>query len=470
MIETVLALRASRPIYHSLRKNVFAAPALHQWVPKRPRRIFVHTRCFAGDAKTGMRPSHHYQAMVTDGTISNDPNQLNMIKKLDRLWSSLQRYKHTPVPTTTTVTVNKPVDNSGGGGFFASLGFGGDTKPKQTKAKDAEIALPKAGTPRGIYFWGGVGCGKTMCMDMFYDCCEGHVGRKRRVHFHAFMLQCHARMHKFKQAPQHKHQDPIPLLADTILREATLLCFDEFQVTDVADALIMRRLFGLLIQNGMVIVATSNRPPRDLYYNGIQRQLFVPFIHYLERACDVHHIDSGTDYRLLTDVAEGASTYMLPADPQRDDRYQTLFSQLTKGEPIGPTSVRVAEGGGGRLTMVPEAAKDTLVARFHFDDLCRKPLGASDYLAIARKFHTVFITDIPQLDANAFNVVRRFITLVDAFYDNHVKLICTAAVKPRELVLMDRDGPQDEAFAFDRTASRLIEMQSTQYLKKMHSP
>lgn len=409
--------------------------------------------------------------MVSDGTINSDPNQLKVIGKLDRLWSSLQRYQHAPVSVVAaTPTQPKTSSDSGGGGFFSSMIGGTQPTKKSEPTAEAPIEMPKRGTPRGIYFWGGVGCGKTMCMDMFFDCCQGHVKRKRRVHFHSFMLECHGRMHKFKQSPQTKDQDPIALLADMIMKEATLLCFDEFQVTDVADALIMKRLFGFLIKNGVVVVATSNRPPKDLYYNGIQRQLFVPFIEYLERTSDVHNLQSPTDYRLLAEAVEGGFTYMLPNDPKRSERYQTLFSQLTKGEPIAPTSVKVAEGGGARLVNVPEAAKETLVARFHFDDLCRKPLGASDYLAIARKFHTVFITDIPQMGTNDFNVIRRLITLVDAMYDHNVKLICTASAIPRELVVMDRDGPQDEAFAFDRTVSRLIEMQSELYLKSMHNP
>ena len=321
--------------------------------------------------------------------------------------------------------------------------------------------------PKGVYMYGGVGCGKSMLMDLFYQCCEHIEVKRRRVHFHAFMLEVHRKMHALKVKG---HQgDPLPKLVEEYLSETTLLCFDEFQVTDVADALIMRRLFGGLIDNGMVMVSTSNRHPDELYHNGIQRHLFLPFIQYLKDVCNVVQLDSQVDYRLTAFLGSGdGGTFLTPASyggsvAKRDKAFRDLFSTLTDVG-IRPVTLNVQ----GRSWTINKACESKGVALLSFKDLCLQPRGAIDYLELCRKFHTVFVEDIPKLSISTEpNVVRRLISLIDVCYEARVKLVCTAAARPTDLV-KDHDtmkGVTDESFAFDRTVSRLREMQSSLYLQ-----
>ncbi|GMI55533.1 hypothetical protein ScalyP_jg7847 [Parmales sp. scaly parma] len=286
------------------------------------------------------------------------------------------------------------------------------------------------------------------------------------------MLDVHRRMHTIRQ--QGQKGDSLPMIADEIILEGIILCFDEFQVTDVADALILRRLFTSLFERGGVIVATSNRTPADLYKNGLQRDLFVPFIDLLEQKTKVVSMTSSkVDYRIVHGLHKAKGTYFL-GDPfirnksanKNEDKgkleFNSVFDQLTLNAKIGSTFLSTQ----GRNVLVPQCVLEKSIARFSFYDLCGAALGAADYLAIADRFSTIFLEDIPQLKIQDMNVVRRFITLVDALYENNVILIIHAEKKIDKLFVVDDDaGVFDEVFAFDRTRSRLDEMGSIAYLK-----
>jgi cell division protein ZapE len=315
-------------------------------------------------------------------------------------------------------------------------------------------AKGRAEAPRGLYIWGGVGRGKTMLMDLFYE--EARIARKRRVHFHAFMADVHARIFAFRQQLKQglvKGDDPIAPTAEAIADEAWLICFDEFNVTDIADAMILGRLFNALFERGVVIVATSNVVPNNLYENGLNRALFLPFIDLIETRMEVLHLEARTDFRL--EKLAGASVYHVPADAMAKAALTRAFATLTGVETARGRDLVVL----GHTIHVPQAKGG--VARFRFADLCEAPLGARDYLAIAENFHTIVLDEIPLIAADQRNEAKRFIILIDTLYDRHVKLIASAAAEPDQLYL-GRDNR--EAFEFARTTSRLIEMRSTAYL------
>jgi cell division protein ZapE len=292
-------------------------------------------------------------------------------------------------------------------------------------------------------------------MDIFYDGVQ--VPRKRRTHFHAFMLDVHARIHVFRQLAKGKGDDtdPIPVVARQLADEAALLCFDEFQVSDAADAMILGRLFLSLFDNGVVVVTTSNRAPDELYQGGLNRSLFLPFIDMLKSRLDVLQLDGGQDYRLqrLTE----SPVFFTPLGPDSDAAFAETFSRLTDHAATEAQTLTVQ----GRSIDVPAAAHGT--ARFTFSALCEKPLGAADYLEIAMQFHTVFLAGIPKLGPEKRNEARRLINLIDVLYDHNVNLICTADAAPADIYAQG-----DGKFEFARTESRLIEMQSEHYLASEH--
>jgi cell division protein ZapE len=305
--------------------------------------------------------------------------------------------------------------------------------------------------PRGLYLWGDVGRGKSLLMDLFFAAAE--IAPKRRIHFNEFMVETHARIHEERQKAG--TADPILPVGREIVDGARLLCFDEFQVTDIADAMILGRLFEHLFARGVVIVATSNTPPDRLYEGGLNRQLFLPFIADFKARLDVVELDGEIDYRLHR--ISGLAVYLSPLGPKTDAAMDAAWLKLTDRTGGAPMNLTVL----GRTVRVPHAARG--VARFTFDDLCCQPLASADYLAIAHAFHTVLIDGVPQLGPEQRNEARRFVILIDTLYDEGVKLICSAAAPPEALY-----AAGDGAEAFRRTASRLHEMQSEQYLRRGH--
>ncbi|MGU3668046.1 cell division protein ZapE [Methylobacterium sp. A49B] len=370
-------------------------------------------------------PVHErYEALVSGGSIERDPAQTRLVRALDRLIQDLQRQK-------------RASKTSALGWLF--------------RRKD------EAEPPRGLYIWGSVGRGKTMLMDLFH---EAAPEPKRRVHFHGFLADAHERIHAYRQALKAgtvKGDDPIGPVADQLADEATLLCFDEFTVTDIADAMILGRLFGHLFRRGVTVVTTSNVEPDRLYEGGLNRALFLPFVATLKERVEVIRLDARTDFRL--EKLGGAAVYHVPADDGARAALDAAFKGLTGRARGRSATIKVH----GRDVDIPEEASG--VARFAFDDLCRKPLGASDYMALARAFHTLILDGIPVMHEADRNEAKRFITLVDTLYDRHVKLVASAAAEAQDLYTAQTGR---EAFEFDRTVSRLIEMRSREYLALPH--
>ena len=319
--------------------------------------------------------------------------------------------------------------------------------------------LPKAGgllgrlrkqpaAPKGIYIHGNVGRGKTMAMDLFFD--QVQVARKRRAHFHAFMQDVHKRLHAARAAHA---RDALAPVAKAIASEARLICLDEMQIGDIADAMIVGRLFEGLLAAGVTIVTTSNLAPDQLYRDGLNRRLFLPFIALIAGRLDVIALDSPTDHRLGRVKAH--ESFLTPLGPESDAKLQDLWRRLTDTEAGEPMEVAVL----GRKLHVPQAAH--ACARFSFADLCAQPLGPPDYLALARHFGTVFVEHIPALGPDRRNEAKRFVTLIDTLYDGHVRLVASSAQAP------DGIYPEgDHAFEFGRTVSRLKEMQSASWWGK----
>lgn len=314
---------------------------------------------------------------------------------------------------------------------------------------------------RGVYLWGPVGRGKSMLMDLFYD--SAPIARKRRVHFHVFMAEVHASIDAWRKGDvaarkarfgQSKGDDPIAPTAERIAEEARLLCFDEFQVTDIADAMILGRLFEQLFALGVTLVTTSNRPPDDLYKDGINRQLFLPFIAMLKDRLEVVSVRGPVDFRL--DRLRGARTWLAPADPDNARTFDRLWADMLDGAPESGATLEVL----GRKLHLPRASGGLL--RASFSSLCDHALGPQDYLAVAGRFHTVFLEDVPKLVPAKRDAAKRFNTLIDALYEAEAKLVALADVEPDKLY-PEGDG----SFEFERTVSRLQEMRSTDWLERV---
>jgi cell division protein ZapE len=314
---------------------------------------------------------------------------------------------------------------------------------------------------KGVYLWGPVGRGKSMLMDLFYE--TAPVEKKRRAHFHAFMGQVHGLIEQWRRSDpaerkrifgQNRGDDPIVPTAGVIAAQARLLCFDELQVTDIADAMILGRLFEALFEAGVTLVATSNRPPDDLYHDGINHQLFEPFIYLLKERMTVVGVAGPMDFR--QDRLRGAEVYMAPADAAHRQAFDALWVALLDGAAETGATVKVL----GRETRFARAAGGML--RAGFTDICVHPLGPQDYLAIAKRFHTVFLEDVPSLESGLRNEARRLVTLVDALYEASAKLVVLAQAEPEALY-----PAGDGAFEFERTASRLQEMRSAAWLERV---
>ncbi len=333
-----------------------------------------------------------------------------------------------------------------------------DDEPARGRGWRRRLGFAPAPLPRSVYLHGAVGRGKTMLMDLFHArAAAASAHTARRAHFHAFMTDVHARIHVWRRRARacgsRGAADPIPPLVAALAVEAPLLCFDEFEVRDVADAMILARLFEGLLDAGVVVVATSNRAPRDLYPGGLQRDRLLPFIALVESRFDVLHLDGPIDYRLRG--LRRSPVYFAPLGPEAARALDATFTRLAGGAQAIPETLRVQ----GRTVAVSAAVGG--IARFDFDDLCAKPLGAADYLAIAARFHTVFVAGVPKLDPTHRNEARRFATLIDILYDHRVKLIASAAAAPDALYPSGTG-----AFEFRRAASRLTEMQTADYLAR----
>jgi cell division protein ZapE len=365
-----------------------------------------------------------YDHLVEGGAVSRDAAQERIAKALDRLIDEI-------------IAKRLASKSSALGWLFA--------KRRETKAE-----------VKGLYIHGGVGRGKTMLMDMFFDIVP--VRRKRRAHFNDFMTDVHDRIARHRQARKDgtvKEDDPIPPVARALAEEAWVLCFDEFTVTDIADAMILSRLFSALFAQGVVLVATSNVAPQDLYRDGLNRQLFVPFIGILERHVQVMSLDSDTDYRMIK--TNRIPVYLSPLGAETDRQMEAAWGKLVDGVAAAPAALRIKS----RSIEVPLAV--ARAARFGFADLCEKPLAAREYLAIADHYDTVVIDHVPVLDPTLRNATKRFILLIDTLYDRGIRLVLSAAAAPDKLYA-GRPGTT-EAFEFDRTVSRLIEMQSKEWLE-----
>ena len=359
-----------------------------------------------------------YEALITAGELRVDATQRGAAERLTQLQDELE---------------TKPK-----GGFLSRM-FGG-----------------KAEQPRGIYMWGSVGRGKTMLMDLFFECVE--ISDKRRVHFHAFMADVHNRLRAARATEQ---RDPVIVVAEAMAKEQRLLCFDEMVVNNSADAMIMSRLFTALIEGGVTLVATSNRPPKDLYLNGLNREHFLPFIALIEARLDVIALNGPTDYR--RDRLSGVERWHVPNGPVATEALSEAFFRLTDYPVEDRDNVPSMDldVGGGRILHVPKALKG--VAVFSFKRLCGEARGAADYMAVAQQFHTVIIVGIPKLGPEKRNEAARFVTLIDELYQYHVKLLASADALPDDLY-----PKGDGAFEFERTASRLNEMLSDDWLEHAH--
>jgi cell division protein ZapE len=367
-----------------------------------------------------------YAAGVAAGRIERDAAQVAAVDKLAQLEARLVEYR----------LARKS----------SSLGWLFGSREK----KEARI--------KGLYIYGDVGRGKTMLMDLFFE--ASPVARKRRAHFHEFMIDVHERIHALRQQMklgEHAGKDPIELTAIELAQEAWLLCFDEFHVTDIADAMILGRLFAQLFERGVVVIATSNVPPQELYKDGLNRALFVPFIEMLERHMDIVRLSARTDFRL--EKLAGMRVWYVPADAAADAALDDAWRRLARGHDGEAQELALK----GRTIHVPRAAMG--VARFSFHDLCEQALAASDYLRIAREYHTILLDRVAMMTFEMRNAAKRFIILIDTLYDMNVKLIASAEAEPETLFRGDEGF---EAQEFRRTASRLIEMRSQAYLARPH--
>jgi cell division protein ZapE len=367
-----------------------------------------------------------YSAGVAAGQIERDDAQVTVIEMMARLEARIAQYRLSRKSSSL-------------GWLFARR----------------EDALPPI---KGLYIYGDVGRGKTMLMDLFFD--TSPVTRKRRAHFHEFMLDVHDRIFAFRQEiklGEHDDEDPIKHVAEELAEQAWLLCFDEFHVTDIADAMILGRLFTQLFDHGVIMVATSNVAPDDLYKDGLNRTLFVPFIAMLEAHMDVVRLEARTDFRL--EKLAGLPVWYVPADATADAALDAAWARLAGGHEGAPTELAIK----GRSVHVPRAFMG--VARFSFHNLCEQSLAAADYLRVAREYHTIILDHVPAMTYDNRNAAKRFIILIDTLYDMNVKLIASAAAEADALYEADEGF---EAAEFKRTASRLIEMRSEGYLARPH--
>lgn len=361
-----------------------------------------------------------YDKLISAGHIELDANQVRLVNIFDELLNNLDKKRLSR-------------KSSALGWLFAKK------VPEKIK---------------GLYIWGDVGRGKSMLMDMFFEILPHK--RKRRAHFNDFMQDAQERIHQHREAfkrGETKQEDPIPQIAETLAQDAGVLCFDEFTVTDIADAMILGRLFEAMFDEGVVVIATSNVEPQNLYKNGLNRKIFLPFIDLLLENVDVFNLDARTDFRL--EKLDQAPVYYTPLNAKTKKAMDETWTRLTGTDAGLPETLELK----GRTLKIRQAASG--VARVSFKTLCLEPRSAADYLAIARNYHTVFLEDIPIMQREDHNAAKRFILLIDTLYDNHIRIVVSAQAKPDELYTATSGT---EAFEFKRTISRLHEMQSREYI------
>lgn len=431
----------------------------------------VHPRTFATTTPRARdsTPSEQYERLVEAGTLREDDFQRGIVGQLDALHHQLRTYEQPAVPQGA---------QSPRRSLFGSLfGWG--------RGQEEPTATRPSGTPPSLYLYGTVGTGKSMLMDLFYHTLPERITRKRRVHFHQFMIDVHKRSHFFKV--QEPLSDALEKVIREIAQQAEVLCFDEFQVTDIADAMILRQVLGRLLEYGVVLVVTSNRPPADLYINGIQRESFIPCIRLIESQYTVMDLNSGMDYRRVPRKTH--QVYFLSSEPSSARAFDEQWQAATGGEPVQQN--RKLEVWGREL-LVPQST--STAARFTFHELCGDARSAADYIALCSSYPTIFVGEIPQLSLSMRDAARRFITFIDAAYESKTHLFCSSAVDIMQVFSSgERDsGPpssqmralmddlnlsmenighspifkgDEELFAFSRVLSRLSEMRSEHYVQ-----
>ncbi|EGO02011.1 hypothetical protein SERLA73DRAFT_177700 [Serpula lacrymans var. lacrymans S7.3] len=426
------------------------------------------TNVLTAAQKGALSPMQQYEKLVQTETLRVDDHQTRIIGKLQRLHDQIMTYAPPLIPDTASQ-----------GSIISRLFSRGSTP----------TPIPPEQVPKGLYLYGDVGTGKTMLMDLFYQTLPVSLKRKRRVHFHAFMIDVHKRVHAAKAAMGYRGGDPILPVARDLANEAYVLCFDEFQVTDIADAMILRRLLESLMDHGVVCVITSNRHPNDLYKNGIQRSSFIPAIELLNSRFEVTDLDSGTDYRRIPRAL--SHVYYHPLTQENRFEVDKIFSSITSNDPSDPVITNRQLSTWGRTLLVPESTSK--IAKFDFEDLCGRALSAADYLEVTKQFGTVFVLDVPKMGMDRKDMARRFITFIDACYESKTKLFVTSEVPVYQVFsddssnnskpisdhmrsVMDDLGlsgddvgtssmftGEEEVFAFARACSRLVQMGSKEW-------